>query len=164
MKSAGSVQQGTNKHLSFQNHRGLQKEQFQLTPSLRPLPGPQEGCGAKRNAEEGENQQGKASHGQADTPFQELREGACTRPSPPHGSLLLHTPQSPEALDVVWKIISERPLLKEARQMMVHGGRVGDKGKKCPIFLTLLRTTSERTSLTELTKPESSYCPICCCC
>ena len=48
----------------------------------------------------------------------------------PHGSLLLRTPQCPEALDVVWKIISERPLLKEARQMMVHAGRVGDKGKK----------------------------------
>ena len=41
--------------------------------------------------------------------------------------------------------------------MMVHGGRVGDKGKKCPIFLPLLRTTSERTSLTELAKRESSY-------
>lgn len=65
MKSAGSVQQGTNNHLSFQNHRGLQKKQFQLTPSPRPLPGPQEGCGAKRNAEEEENQQGKASHRRA---------------------------------------------------------------------------------------------------
>lgn len=51
MKSAGSVQQGTNEYLSFQDHRSLQKKQFQLTPSLRPLPGPQEGCGGQEQAE-----------------------------------------------------------------------------------------------------------------
>lgn len=113
MKSAGSVQQGTNKHLSFQDHRSLQKKQFQLTPSLRPLAGPQEGCRAKRR-ERARNQQGPPPAGVPDAPFQGLREGAWAWPSPPHGSLLLHTPQGPEALDVVWKIISERPLLKKA--------------------------------------------------
>lgn len=157
MKSAGSVQQGTN---NLQNHRGLQKKQFQLTPSPRPLPGPQEGCGAKRNAEEEENQQGAGGR----TSHSRSSGKACARPRPPHGSLLLPTPQRPEALDVVWKKISARPLLKEACQMMAHGRRIGDKGEKCPIFLPLLRTTSERTSLTELAKRESSYWHICCCC